>query len=332
MSGDRFGGAMEIQGSALALALACPMALRPQSARGQAVGLSSHWSTWLVTAMLTLCLQSPSQARAEAQALSTNDSSNDGPIFIPKDSVLLAEAQPERNQPFGLGFNPLGGKLIVQADGEDSYDPFADYSEFEESMDEEEDLNFFRNGRLMTVGFLVGYRGWTQTLNQIYTSNPTFGLFLSYFFDLRFAMQFGYMQSDHQLYIPALNGATSIQGTVNISDISFLLKYYFNTQNVTRGLADLNPYIVGGFSQIYRTAVVTGNDKFAKDSAFGFDAGAGIEIPMLRNKMYFGAQLMYQLINFADEGNTITDANDVSTGVQPKGDSWNFLCILGINF
>ena len=25
------------------------------------------------------------------------------------------------------------------------------------------------------------------------------------------------------------------------------MKYYFNTQNVTKGLADLNPYILGGF-------------------------------------------------------------------------------------
>ena len=31
------------------------------------------------------------------------------------------------------------------------------------------------------------------------------------------------------------------------------VKYYFNTQNVTRGLADLNPYILGGFGKIDRT-------------------------------------------------------------------------------
>ena len=275
-------------------------------------------------AAVVACLLAP--VPSFARGALTDD--GDGPIFVPRNSVLLGHPA----SAFGTAWHAPEGILLAQADGEDSYDPFADYSEFEESMDEEEDLNFFRNGRLVTMGFIFGYRGWTDVLGQIYTGSPTFGLFLSYFFDLRFAMQFGYMQSDHQLFVPARNGADAIQGSVNVSDISFLLKYYFNTQNVTRGLADLNPYVVGGFSQIYRTAVVTGNDKFAKDSAFGFDAGAGLEIPMMRNKMYFGAQLMYQLVNFADEGRVIQDANDKLTGVSPKGDTWNFLGVLGINF
>jgi hypothetical protein len=199
-------------------------------------------------------------------------------------------------------------------------------------MEEEEDINFFRNGRLLTMGFLLGYRGWTQNLGAIYGGSPTFGLFISYFFDLRFALQMGYLTSDHPLNIPARNGADAVQGTVSITDLSFTLKYYFNTQNVTRGLADLNPYVITGFSQIYRTATVSGNDKFAKDSAFAFDAGAGLEIPMMRNKMYFGGQVMFQVVNFADEGKVIHDANDQSTGVTGNGDAWNILGVLGVNF
>lgn len=278
--------------------------------------LKFHWQysgkpqQMLMSCILTLStLGLTLGANSIAQAQSVDSVLRVQRLQVPKDSILLA-----------------------QADGEDSYDPFADYSEFEESMEEEEDLNFFRNGRLVTMGFIFGYRGWTQTLGQIYASSPSFGLFLSYFFDLRFALQFGYLQSDHQLYIPARNGADAIQGTVNVSDISFLLKYYLNTQNVTRGLADLNPYLVGGFSQLYRTAVVTGNSQFAKDSAFAFNVGTGIEIPMMRNKMYFGGQFLYQLTNFADEGRVIQDSNDKLTGVSPNGDTWTLLGILGINF
>jgi Outer membrane protein beta-barrel domain len=237
---------------------------------------------------------------------------------------LLAEAQSTWQPPQGI--------LLAQAEGDDAYDPFADYSEFEEAMDEEEDINFFRNGRLMTMGFLVGYRGWTQTLQQIYTGNATFGLFMSYFFDLRFALQFGYLTSDHTLYIAPHLPATSISGTINITDISIAMKYFLNTQNVTRGLADLNPYLLIGFSQIYRTYVVSGNPNFAKDSAFAFDVGAGIEVPIMRNKMYLGAQVMYQLINFADEGQVIYDNKDNPTGVYPAGDGWNALGVIGINF
>lgn len=228
------------------------------------------------------------------------------------------------------------GTLMAQNDTDDAYDPFADYSEFEESMDEEEDINFFRNGRLLTMGFMGGYRGWTQTLGTIYSGNGSFGLFLAYFFDLRFALQLGYLSSSHTLVVKG-SGFDPVQGTIDISDIQVLLKYYFNTQNVTRGLADLNPYLVAGFSQIYRTQTIAGDTtdgspNTAKDSAFAFDIGAGIEIPMARNKMFFGLQAMYQLVNFGDEANIIEDDQGVKTGVSPAGDAYLVTAILGINF
>lgn len=224
------------------------------------------------------------------------------------------------------------GKLLAQAEGDDAYDPFADYSEFEQSMDEEEDVNFFRNGRLLTLGFIGGYRGFTQNLGNYYSGNAGFGLFLAYFFDLNFALQLGYFTSDHTLVIPENSPANAVQGTVSLSEISFLLKYYMNTQNVTRGLASLSPYLVGGFSQIYRTTVVSGDDAFAKDSAFAFDAGAGIEIPMMRNKMYFGVQGLYQVISFADESKIVLDDLDNATGAVLSGDGFLIQGILGINF
>lgn len=226
-------------------------------------------------------------------------------------------------------FQLAPGILVAQVD--DSYDPFADYSEFEESVEEEEDLNFFRNGRLLTVGFIGGARGWTQTLSQIYSTNMAFGLFLCYFFDLRFALQFGFLTSDHLLSV-AGSGFTPIRGNVNATDIGANLKYYFNTQNVTRGLADLNPYILGGFSQLYRTITVSGNDNFAKDAAFAFNVGAGIEVPMMRNKLFFGLQGMFQYAMFTDEAKIILDENDQSTGISPVGDSFTVLGVLGVNF
>ena len=39
----------------------------------------------------------------------------------------------------------------AQYEGDDVYDPFADYSEFEENSQEEADINFFRNGRFFNV-------------------------------------------------------------------------------------------------------------------------------------------------------------------------------------
>jgi hypothetical protein len=246
-------------------------------------------------------------------------------------AVLIGSAAHADDLSFPHLKAPPHSLLLAQSDGDDAYDPFADYSEFEETMDEEEDINFFRNGRLMTLGFMAGDRGWTDVLSQIYGSGGAFGIFMAYFFDLRFAMQFGYLTSDHVLSING-TGFSPISGDVNISDISFNLKYYFNTQNVTRGLADLNPYIIGGVSEIYRTITVSGNDNYAKDSAFAFNAGAGIEIPMMRNKMFFGIQAMFQYIAFQDKGSDIYDSGDNDTGVKPNGNSYTVLGILGVNF
>ncbi len=223
----------------------------------------------------------------------------------------------------------LQGIQIAQY-GDDAYDPFADFSEYENSAEEEADINFFLNGRFFTLGFIGGFRTWTQTLGQIYDPAPNFGLFLSYFFDLRFAMQVSFVTGDHILTVEAAD--PPLQGNVGLSSVGIDLKYYMNTQNVTRGLAELNPYLLGGFSQNYRTITVSGEDAFAKDSALGFDIGAGLEIPLLSNKMFFGLQVVYQLINFDDENQEIFDANDNATGIFPSGDTYTIYGVLGVNF
>ncbi|MFN9068010.1 MAG: hypothetical protein ACK5V3_12335, partial [Bdellovibrionales bacterium] len=48
------------------------------------------------------------------------------------------------------------GTAFSQVDTEEAYDPFSDYSEFDEASDEEADINFFRNGRFLTVGLAAG--------------------------------------------------------------------------------------------------------------------------------------------------------------------------------
>ncbi len=241
-------------------------------------------------------------------------------------TVSAAQSSPRLLSSVAL---PDGGILIAQSEDDDAYDPFADYSEFEESMEEEEDLNFFRNGRLLTLGFTAGLRGFTGQLNQTYTSAGIYGLNLTFFFDLRFGMQIGFLSSSHALSAPLASGAGNVDGTVSLTDISLNLKHYFNTQNVTKGLASLNPYILGGMSTIQRTISLRNvtSGAYAKDSAFGFNLGAGIEIPMLKNKMYFGLQGAYQLVSFPDEARNIPDTN-----VKPAGDSWTGLGMLGINF
>lgn len=232
---------------------------------------------------------------------------------------------------------PTGSKYhLAQYEGDDSYDPFADYSEFEENQEQEADINFFRNGRFFTLGVIAGYRGFTENLKNMYSGGATYGLFLSYFFDLRFALQLSFLTGDHNLnfkYKDSSSGASkSITGTVGYTSISIYLKYYFNTQNVTKGLADLNPYLAGGFSQVARTSSVDGQDSFGKDYATGFDLGFGMEFPMMRNKMYLGWQATYQLVTFKGENTEIRLADGTNTGTYPTGDTYHLVGILGVNF
>ena len=225
-----------------------------------------------------------------------------------------------------------GSYRLAQFDADDTYDPFADYSEFDEAQDEEADINFFRNGRFVTVGFTGGMRGFTGGLGTMYQPAPSFGVYLSYFFDLRFALQFSFLTSDHKFRVASRDGNQVGTGTIGISTFGLDMKYYVNTQNVTKGLAKFNPYLIAGFASVERTTQIDKVAGFGKERAMGFNLGAGIELPMLRNKMYFGAQGMYQLINFRNENSEVVFADEARTGRFPNGDSYTVLGIIGVNF
>ena len=242
-------------------------------------------------------------------------------LYAANESLTIHKEQPQSEK----------YRLFAQYEGDDSYDPFADYSEFEENQEQEADINFFRNGRFFTLGVIAGYRGWTDNLKSLYSGGATYGLFLSYFFDLRFALQLSFLTGDHSMSFTSPQG-TKVSGNIGLTSISVYLKYYFNTQNVTKGLADLNPYLAGGFSQVYRTSTVDGQDAFGKDSATGFDLGFGMEFPMMRNKMYLGWQATYQLVTFRGENTEIRLADGERTGIYPTGDTYTFVGILGTNF
>lgn len=221
---------------------------------------------------------------------------------------------------------------LAQFDADDTYDPFADYSEFDEAQEEEADINFFRNGRFVTVGFMGGMRGFTEGMGTMYQTSPGFGLYLSYFFDLRFALQFSFLTSDHKFQIKSNQSGVRQTGNIGITSFCLDMKYYLNTQNVTKGLAKFNPYLIAGFARIDRTTNLSGISGFGKEGAMGFDLGAGIELPMLRNKMYFGGQAMYQLVNFQNENTMVTFYTGDRTGKYPNGDTYTFLGVIGVNF
>jgi hypothetical protein len=114
------------------------------------------------------------------------------------------------------------------------------------------------------------------------------------------------------------------------------LKYYLNTQNVTRGLADLNPYLLGGFSRISRTQSIPALDAVGQDSpTMGVNLGVGLEIPLLRRKSFFGVQFAYHYVNFSDESKEfILDSNQQTQKLEKNfsGDFYDLVMTLGMNF
>lgn len=217
----------------------------------------------------------------------------------------------------------------AQTDPEEAYDPFADYSEFDEASDEEADINFFRNGRFLTVALAVGPQSFTGGMDKAYGDGPAMGVMLSYFFDLRLAMTLGLITADHSAKL--VTNTNTYTGNVSFNEVNLHGKYYFSTQNMMKGIADLNPYIVGGFTQVTRSYSIAELQEDSKESVTSTDVGIGIEIPMLRRKSFIGFQGLYHYVNFVDENKRFIN------GTEPllkkiDGDFINWQIILGMNF
>ncbi len=215
--------------------------------------------------------------------------------------------------------------------GDDVYDPFADYSEFEFGGQEEADINFFRHGRFVTIGGSLGYRIFTETLGEIYDPGINYGMFFNYFFDMRVALNIYFTTGQSNLTVVALDG-TRVSGNVSIMQLGLGARYYISPQNLTRGLAQLNPYLLGGFSSNTRTANVRGESRFGRDSATGLDLGAGIEISLMRNKSFIGFQGTYHMVTFPDSNTEILLTGAQPTGIFPRGDFFNLSATLGTSF
>lgn len=253
-------------------------------------------------------------------------------------SALQLEAKSPTNR--SAKYSSSKGRAPAQStpggdsDGEeDVFDPFADFSEFESNPEEEEDINFFKNGRMLTAGLLGGMINYTGEMAQKHQASFRYGIFVSYFFDLHFAAQLQWLGTDSP--VSYRSPTTNLVGNSNLSALGFSIKYFLNTQNVTKGLADLNPYFIVGMSsynRVIRFSKISGSQP---DKVMGFNGGMGIEIPMLRKKMFWGAQLTYDLVNFKDENNPFywedEFGNPVNYGTS-KGDMWTLSGSIGMNF
>jgi hypothetical protein len=201
--------------------------------------------------------------------------------------------------------DPSGGGApsTSESGGDSTFDPFSDYSEFEEGSDEEADINFFHNGRFFSIGILGGYESFTDSLSGLYSPGFQFGGFIEYFFDLKLAMELAYITANHTVTLDPGTAAP--------------------IQNVTRGLAALNPYLIfGGATYSRQTNLNFNGTAPVNDSAFGAQGGLGIEIPMFHNSSFFGVQGTYNYIAFPATPNSFYGQTITFTG--------NAISILGM--
>lgn len=235
----------------------------------------------------------------------------------------------------------------TRTDIDESFDPFTDYNEYDQQTDEEQDINFLKNGRYLTIALITGYRGFIAGgFSQAYTGNINYGAEFSYFFNMQSAVTLSYLAGDHGVNFNSYNDpgftsrATSYSGTVNIQVADLLFKYYVNTDNVTKGLADLNPYLLGGGSYFIRTYKLDSVAEVDPDRVWGLKLGGGIEIPILKREAYLGIQAAYRYVQFPDENkdfikedNTGVPAAD-NKRIKPKlnGDIFDINFILGFSF
>jgi hypothetical protein len=187
-------------------------------------------------------------------------------------------------------------------------------------------------------------RGYTDGFSQGYSASPSWGFQFSYFFDLQLATSLSYSISDSSVNFNSYNDAafTSVSehytGTVNIQTFDLNMKYYFNTENVTRGLAELNPYMLVGVGQFIRTYNLSKSLALNPDRPIGFKLATGIEIPLMRHRAYLGLQLTYHYVQFPDENNDSIEEDKtpapVLSPVRPRlnGDIYELNTIIGVNF
>ncbi len=232
------------------------------------------------------------------------------------------------------------------SDVDEAFDPFSDYNEFELDAEEEADINFFKNGRYLTLGMQLGYRGFTDGFAQAYSPNAVYGVQFSYFFDIQIAGSIGFSMGDHNIQFQSFTNveltkvSKTYTGSVNIQTIDLNVKYYFNTQNVTKGLADLNPYIIVGAGNYKRTYNLSEEVTAPPDSVIGFKMGVGLEIPLMRHRAYLGLQAAYHYVQFPDENkHFIEEGSNGNGGAKPNpikpnlnGDLYDVSTLIGINF
>ena len=221
---------------------------------------------------------------------------------------------------------------------DDAFDPFADYSDFVEATTEETDINFFKFGRMLSVGAQLGLRNFTGELGGIVDNSQFYGGFFTYYLGIQSAVQVSYTTGTHSSVLVVDEIDKKFDGTMNLSVASLHGKYFLNTQNFTKAISRFNPYFIGGFSQINRRVTNYETAGIGGDSSGSFDIGVGAEYIFNSRRNFISFQLMYYKTDFPGEERFIRVIHEegtekfFDTDQKLAGDMVTFSIMLGINY
>ena len=218
-----------------------------------------------------------------------------------------------------------------------AYDPFADYSEFENTAEEQENINFFQTGRFLSLGVMGGAQFFTLNMAAIHYPGVFYGGYLNYFFDLQFAIQFALTTSSHHTFFNS-EGEAFI-GSTSLINLNVDFKYFFDKNLFHKNLEWFRPFIFIGVINANQTTHATATNQVGarEDTGFGANLGIGMEFHWMK-KIHFGVQYIFHFVTLKYENvplNITTgnaDGNQISTNLRPYGDWMTVSALLGVNF
>ena len=216
-----------------------------------------------------------------------------------------------------------------------AYDPFADYSEFENTAEEQENINFFQNGRFLTIGAIGGIQLFTLNMAKLYQIGPAYGGYLNYFFDMNFAIQFALTASTHSI-ASKIEPSAAFLGAADFMSMGVDFKYFLDKTLFNKKISWLQPYFfLGVFSStVTMVATFTDQEGFFEDNGYGLNMGLGLEFQFLK-KIHFGLQYAFKFVTLEREAIPIIlniGNSTKNTNFRPYGDWMNITVLLGVNF
>ncbi len=188
-------------------------------------------------------------------------------------------------------------------------DPFGDPSSYEFSEDEKEDKEFFHLGRYLMFGVDIGVGVFTGGLGSSVQPAPYIGGKLLYFFDRSLAFEMAGHFANHLDQVRTTNPGEGADLETVVTPITAGFRYYFDTRGAPKAIAAANPYLaLGGglYMKTVRELATQGNitTETGTTNNFGGYGGAGVEFSIYRRHVYFGVDLRYHFVFWADGEST----------------------------